>query len=179
MKRYWNARWRHGDLESRLRNERPTPPQHLVDELVRMAADARRRPARAWSRLSFAAAFTTIVLGGFASVGGLAYASTTVVSAADTVKQVVAKTSLVRETTPADDQYEDDDEEEVEEEAEVVGDVAGEVAGGAQPPTPPQDDVLGGAVGQETLPFTGLALVPVALLSLAFIGLGIVLRRRE
>jgi hypothetical protein len=161
VKRFWK-----GDgLEARLKDERPEAPAELVDEVARRV-EARAHTPRVWSRLAFAAALTTFVFGGFAAAGGAGYATEGAGQAADAVKQAFAASPLARAQTPAADQY--GDEEVAPEEAEEV----------VEPVDVPEEGVLF-ETEVEALPFTGLALVPTAVLGLAFLALGVFLRRRE
>jgi type VI protein secretion system component VasF len=166
VKGFWKRGSGGGELEARLREERPEAPAHLIQDVTRMVEARPRRAPRVASRLAFAAALTIFVLGGFASAGGVAYASESAGQAVDTIKQVFASAPLVRQSTAAADQYQEDD---VAEEEAVV------VAPEEQAPA----DVLFDEQELETLPFTGLALLPAAVLGLAFLVLGIFLRRRE
>src|SRR5690242_1524831 len=80
------------DLENELRGLRQEPSDELVSSV-----SASVRPARrvAWSRAAFAGAFATLVLGSFASFGGVGYASS---AAQQTVKSVyrISKTSAAQ-----------------------------------------------------------------------------------
>jgi hypothetical protein len=140
-----------------------------VDDLSRrLVPDDLPRP-HAWSRLAFAAAVSVFILGTFASFGGLSYAASGATSTYDAVKQVVVKHNLKVSipTSSATAQYP------------------------KKPLTPPSvvapakkahkhHAVAGAAAAQSgTLPFTGFSLLATFVLSLALIGAGIALRRRE
>jgi hypothetical protein len=161
MTRFWKFGGEERALERRLRAEAPVPAEELVARIA-SSIDAGRRPARAgWSRAAFAGAVTTFMLGTFASFGGLGYAAATAENAGHTVRQIVAKAPLLREVSPAQDEY---GEDEVEEE---VAPVDTGVAGGQQ----------AGAVAAETLPFTGISLLVTVLISGLLMAAGFALRR--
>ena len=75
----WSSRRsdRHGfDPEEVLRSHRPDAREEFVESLAqRVAAERSARPRVAWSRLAFAGAASTMILGMFASFGGLGYAA--------------------------------------------------------------------------------------------------------
>jgi hypothetical protein len=148
-------------LETRLRSARP----EASDEFVRMLSDkaAPRRGPRVWSRLAFAAAFTTLLLGTFASFGGIGYTKDGATHAYQTVKQLTAAKDVTVDRSSAADQY-------------------------APPPSAPQgaapaESAQAAAPAQaaeaETLPFTGISLLTTVLVGVALIALGLALRRRE
>jgi hypothetical protein len=115
------------------------------------------------SRVAFAAAITTFMLGTFASFGGLSYAASGASTAAQAVERVVVEqVPLVRENSAAADQYGPAVTPPAEEEAASV---AGTVAGAE--------------AASGTLPFTGVSLAMTLLISLGLIGGGVMLRRRE
>jgi hypothetical protein len=122
----------------------------------------------AWSRLAFAAAVSVFILGTFASFGGLSYAASGATGTYDAVKQVVVKHRLTVSipTSSATAQYP------------------------KKPLTPPtvvapaktshkHHAGAAAAVQSNTLPFTGFSLLATFVLSLALIGAGVALRRRE
>jgi hypothetical protein len=82
-------------LERELRTSRPRPTDELVQKI-----EGRIRSERLASRRSFRvalpAAFTAIVIGGLAAVGGVSYAASSVVHAAKTVSHVFAPASTQR-----------------------------------------------------------------------------------
>jgi hypothetical protein len=120
----------------------------------------RRRPL-VGSRLAFAAAFTTLLLGTFASLGGIGYTTAGASHAYQTVKKLSGAENVSVERSSAADQY-----------------------------GPPQEQPLGVApaesaqAGQaiaesETLPFTGISLLTTVLIGIALLAIGLALRRRE
>ena len=149
------------ELEGRLRSARA----EASDELVRAvsARVAPRRRAQPWSRLAFAAAFTTLVVGAFASFGGVGYTKTGASHAYQTVRNLtLAKPVRVHSSAAA--QYPG----------------APTTTQGVSPAQ--RSQTAGVAVAQAqrgTLPFTGYALLATVLVSMALIGLGLALRRRE
>lgn len=153
--------------ERQLRAERPQPSDVLVASISATVA-AHRPRGRVGSRVAFAAAITTFMLGTFASFGGLSYAASGASTAARAVERVVVEqVPLVRENSAAADQYGNPNVTPPAQEVSKPAnrDVAGTVAGAA--------------VASGTLPFTGLSLGATVLLSLALIGAGLMLRRRE
>jgi len=119
------------------------------------------------SRVAFAAAITTFMLGTFASFGGLSYAASGASTAAQAVERVVVEqVPLVRENSAAADQYGPAVTPPAEEEAASVA--------GAEAAS-----VAGAEAASGTLPFTGVSLAMTLLISLGLIGGGVMLRRRE
>jgi hypothetical protein len=149
-------------LEARLRSARPVPRDDFVREV---AADLAPRRPRVGSRLAFAAAFTTLLVGMFASFGGAGYAKSGASQAYETAKKLTTS-HVVKVHSPAASQYKPDTTPE-----EPANNVAG------------NQNVQGqvGAVQAQaqTLPFTGISLLTTVLVSLAMIALGLALRRRE
>jgi hypothetical protein len=159
------ARRRELRLEAALRRHRSEPRQEFVQGLTsRFAARQTERP-RAFSRLAFAAAASTLILGTFASFGGMTYAASGATSTYHVVKQVVVKhkVSVRVHKSSAADEYPPANE----------APAGTEASGGA-----PNEDVLVAGASQ-TLPFTGISLVSTVVISLALILLGLALRRRE
>lgn len=160
----WGARKRSHDLqglEARLRSHRP----EAKDEFVRAvsAKVAPRRGSYVGSRLAFAAAFTTLVLGTFVSMGGIGYTTAGASHAYQTVKDLAATEDVTIDRSSAADQY-------------------------GPPPAPPDqgaapeevtEAAAAEAVESETLPFTGISLLTTALVGFALLALGLALRRRE
>lgn len=138
------------ELEKRLRDLREEPSDALLETLT---ARVGVRPKRAWSKAAFLAAVVTVVLGTFASFGGVGYAA----AGADEALNVVARSAAVQSS--ADRQY-------APKHSVHVGATAGVTH--AAPP-----------VNAQTLPFTGLSLVWTTVAGLAMLFLGIALRRRE
>ncbi len=165
MKRFWKRRGETFDLENELRTARPEAPRRFVETL----ADHVRRESRdaglyRLSRLSYAASLTVLMLGVFASFGGLGHAATATKDAVEAAKSAVASEPTVVAASPAQDQYEEPAAAAVEEE---------EGEREAAPPAPRPVQVEG------DLPFTGLGLITTVLLGLALAGLGFALRRRS
>ena len=163
------------DLETELRAFRPAPRPELVDSIAdRIATAHQARPQlHRLSRLSFAAAMTTLVLGTLASFGGLSHAASGTVDAFEAVKTVATEDVGLRipDRSPAQTQYRDEEDE--TEVTTVVGTRPGAPGGGGA--GAPVTDVAG--VTAEQLPLTGLGLVTTALVGLGFAGLGLALRR--
>jgi hypothetical protein len=168
MWRRRNSSERRSELEAALRSQRAEPSAEFVDDLSRRLVPDDLPQPRAWSRLAFAAAVSVFILGTFASFGGLSYAASGATDTYDAVKQVVVKHKLKVSvpTSSATAQYK------------------------KNPLTPPsvvapakkthKHAVAGAAAAQSgTLPFTGFSLFATFVLSLALIGAGIALRRRE
>ena len=162
-------RFRRGsELDAVLRNRRWEARAEFVDELSKRVHDEPFAPRRTWSRVAFAAAASTFLLGTFASFGGVGYAASGARGTYDAVKQVAVKHTLIVSVhkSSARDQY-------------------------APKPKPHKKQVAAGVAGQRgavgvagvrtggTLPFTGLSLVATLALSLAMILAGLMLRRRE
>lgn len=166
----WEARNRRRSdrhLEARLHSARPEADEALVRNIAG-ALEPRRQP-RAWSRVAFAAAFTTFVVGSFASFGGISYAASGATNAVHTLTKLAKAEKVVIPNSAAADQYTNPGEEEGQGQgpAEETQGVGVQSAGGVQ----------GTASG--TLPFTGLSLLATMLLGLAMITTGLALRRRE
>jgi hypothetical protein len=161
---------RGSELEAALRELRSEAPPDLVDALARGVAARRARPSRSWSRLAFAAALSVFILGTFASFGGLSYAASGASGTYDVVKQVVVKHKLkvTVPTSSAAAQYPSKPKPKAK-------------AGPFKPPKTQKVKPVG-AVSPEsssTLPFTGFSLLATFVVSLALIGAGLALRRRE
>lgn len=161
-------RWRdrESELEAQLRAARVAPRDELVSDLSRrIAATNGAHTVRPWSRVAFAGAVTTLMLGMFASFGGISYAASGADHTYQAVKTLVVKHRVTVRHSSAADQYRKN----------------------PTAPSGPSDTVAGkqAASGVEaaaqsgTLPFTGFSLLATVLVSLALIATGIVLRRRE
>jgi hypothetical protein len=147
-------------LERELRGVAPQAGDAFVAGLA-AAIPVRRRPR---SRMSFAAGVAVLVLGTFASFGGVAVAANGAASAAKAAKAAV---------TAADDQYGEEVEVEVPvETTPAVTETAPtvEVKSSTAKSSPPS---------KGTLPFTGLSLAGTVVLGGALLTLGFALRRRE
>jgi hypothetical protein len=161
-----SERW--SELEAALRRHRAVPSSDFVDDLSSRLVPDRLSPPRAWSRLVFASAVSVFILGTFASFGGLSYAASGATGTYHAVKQVVVKHKLTISipTSSATAQYPHNPLKPPSVVAPVKKSPTHAVAGA----TPVQSG---------TLPFTGLSLLATFVLSLALIGAGIALRRRE
>jgi hypothetical protein len=164
-------RWRgrESELEVQLRATRVEPRDEFVSDLSRRVASTSgaqtANTVRSWSRVAFAGAVTTLMLGMFASFGGIGYAASGADHTYQTVKTLVVQHRVTVRHSAAADEY------------------------GKTPPTPssPSGTVAGtqtaggveAAAQGGTLPFTGFSLLATVLVSLALIATGIVLRRRE
>src|SRR5213592_3619770 len=156
---------RPSDLEATLRKSRAEPREEFVQSLADHV-DAKRPVHRtAWSRLAFAGAASTMILGMFASFGGLGYAASGATSTYTVVKQAVVHHKLkvhIKESS-ASSQYNTTPA------APTQSNVAG------------QTQVKGSALGavKSSLPFTGVSLLATVLLGFALLVTGLILRRRE
>jgi hypothetical protein len=147
-----------------LRAHRADASADFVDDLSARVRGQRAPVARAWSRVVFAAAVSVFVVGTFASFGGLSYAASGATGTYHAVKQIVAKHKLtVRVHSSAAAQYPKSGVSAVK-----------TVHKRAKKPTS-----VSAATRVGTLPFTGFSLLATFVVSLALIGAGIVLRRRE
>jgi hypothetical protein len=160
------ARRRSLDPEAVLRKYRSEPREEFVQSLARRVGAERPVRRTAWSRLAFAGAASTMILGMFASFGGLGYAASGATSTYTAVKNVVIDQKLnvdVRESS-ASAQYD------------------------TEPAPPPEQNVApaqetqvaAAAIGEaDTLPFTGISLLATVLIGCMLLALGLILRRRE
>jgi hypothetical protein len=164
-----SASRREPELEAALRELRSEASAELVDDLSRRVAGQQSSPSRAWSRPAFAAAVSVFILGTFASFGGLSYAASGATGTYGAVKQVVVKHKLTVSvhTSSAEAQYPHKPKP--------------PKGGPFKPPQTPHQQPTGNVATAEssTLPFTGFSLLATFLVSLALIGAGIALRRRE
>jgi hypothetical protein len=159
------ARRRELRLEAALRRHRSEPRQEFVRDLSRQFAAKQPERPRVLSRVAFAAAASTLILGTFASFGGFTYAASGTKSTYHVVKQVVAghKVTLPVDRSSAAAQYQPTPNTPLGTQASGNAPAAGTLVAGAS----------------QTLPFTGLSLVTTAAVSLALILVGLALRRRE
>jgi hypothetical protein len=166
MRNFRRWRGRESELEARLRAVRVEARDEFVSDLShRIARSEAPRAARPWSRVAFAGAVTALMLGTFASFGGISYAASGADHTYRAVKTLVVKHHVTVDRSSARDQY------------------------GPTPKTPsgPVSSVAGtqsssgvaAATQSATLPFTGFSLLATVLVSLALIAVGLVLRRRE
>jgi hypothetical protein len=116
-----------------------------------------------WSRIAFAAALTTLLLGTFASFGGIGYAGSGATQAVNTLKTLSSKHKVTVHSS-ADAQYPKP---------------PAKPSQGTRPAQRTQVAGAAAAVQSKTLPFTGISLLGTVLASIALIALGLVLRRRE
>jgi hypothetical protein len=156
---------RQSDPGAILRKNRAEPREEFVEGLADRVSAVRPVHRTAWSRLAFAGAASTIILGMFASFGGLGYAASGATSTYSVVKKAVVHHKLsvdVRESSAAA-QYNT---------APPTGNnVAGE--------TQSNGSAAGAVAGAQTLPFTGLSLLVTVLLGCTLLATGLILRRRE
>jgi hypothetical protein len=87
-----------GRLERDLRAERPEPRSELVLSLSKHVAASGPRRRRSASRLAFSLALLTLVVGTFASFGGVGYAAQGAVSAVE----VISGSSAQQQYGPAE-----------------------------------------------------------------------------
>ena len=155
---------RQSDLEATLRKSRAEPREEFVQSLVDRL-DAKRPVHRtAWSRLAFAGAASTMILGMFASFGGVGYAAGGASSAYSVVKKAVVDHKLTVDVhkSSASAQYGQTPQP-------PASQPAGQVEGSA----------AGSVAGAQTLPFTGLSLLVTVLIGFTLLATGVILRRRE
>jgi LPXTG-motif cell wall-anchored protein len=169
----WHRRPYDRQLEAALRQQRVEPPARYVSELTERMELRPRRRTHLGSRLAFAGAISTLILGLFASFGGLGYAASGATSTYHVVKSVVVHHNLkvTVHQSSAQSQY-------------------------PPPPHPPHPPRHHGAantaagnftqsagvaqqVASGALPLTGFSLVATVALGLALLATGLVLRRRE
>src|SRR6266516_4605568 len=161
------SRGRRSAPEAMLRAHRAEPRDGFVRELAgHIDADRAAPRPTAWSRLAFAGAASTVILGMFATVGGLSYVASGATATYSAAKQVVVKHKLAV--------------------AAHKSSASGEYPG---TPQPPQKNVAGvshsqaaavaGVQTAKSLPFTGISLLTTVLLGSALRALGLILRRRE
>src|SRR5919198_2969099 len=106
--RLWRVGLRGKDVEGLLRAHCPSPRPEFVEGLESRLGLHARRP-RAWSRVAFATALTTVMLGAFASFGGLSYAAGRVDHGVHAVKTALTPSNEparhVSQRSPAADEY--------------------------------------------------------------------------
>ena len=158
----WNRRSNNRRLEARLRTARPEADEELVRSIAG-SLEPRREP-RAWSRVAFAGAFTTLLVGMFASFGGISYAASGATTAVHTLTKIAKAQKVVVHHSAAANQYAPENQGQA-----PVSETQGAQAQGAQ----------GVEAAQSTLPFTGISLLATVLLGLTMVSTGLALRRRE
>jgi hypothetical protein len=117
-----------------------------------------------WSRLAFGASLTVMILGTFASFGGLSYAASGSTHALRTIEKVTTSHKIVVSHSSATAQYPKAGTKPVK-----------HVTKHAKP----SQGTLGVSTQSGTLPFTGVSLLVTVLLSLALMAGGLLLRRGE
>jgi len=156
---------REPDPGALLRSHRAEPREEFVESVANRISAERPVQRTAWSRLAFAGAASTMILGMFASFSGLGYAASGASSTYTVVRQAVVHHKLAVHVTKssASSQY------------------------NTTPAAPTQSNVAGqtqskgsalGAV-KSSLPFTGVSLLATVLLGFALLVTGLILRRRE
>ena len=155
------------DPEATLRNHRAEAREEFVQSLADQIGAEGPVYRTAWSRLAFAGAASTMILGMFASFGGVGYAAGGATSAYSVVKKAVVqhKLSVDVHKSSAAAQYPDN----TPSQEPPANNVAGETTGSA----------AGAVAGAQTLPFTGVSLLVTVMLGLALLTTGLILRRRE
>jgi hypothetical protein len=164
IRRRWLNRDSH--LDGRLRRCRPEARDGFVESLSHRISGESPASRRAGSRLAFAAAVSTFILGTLVSFGGLSYAASGAVGTYHTVKQVAVKHTLFVSVhkSSASSQYAPKPKPHKKHRQAAAG-VAGLQAAVSKP--------------SGTLPFTGISLLTTLVVSLALIATGLLLRRRE
>jgi hypothetical protein len=185
-------RLRRDSLARELRASRPELSADFVEILTKhVAARGRRSRLYAWSRVSFAGALAVVVLGAFASFGGLGYAASGTKQAVKAVKHVVApsRPQIVKKSA-AQAQYGQPKVTICHKGHTITiaepalpahlrhGDTVGPcgVAGAGAART--TAGVLGSTATGGKLPFTGVGLGATVLVALLLVSLGLLLRRR-
>jgi hypothetical protein len=166
MLNFRRRRGRESELELQLREHRFEPRDEFVSDLSgRIASSGGTNAVRPWSRVAFAGAVTTLMLGTFASFGGAGYAASGASHSYQAVKTLVVTHHVTVRHSAAADQYEPTPKTPSSPTTAVAGT---QTAGGTE-----------AAAQSQTLPFTGFSLLATVLVGLALIVTGVVLRRRE
>jgi hypothetical protein len=162
-------RSRGSDPEALLRANRAEPRKEFVRELAARVEGQPAQRVTPWSRLAFAGAASTFILGMFASVGGFGYVASGATASYSATKQVVVKHKLVVAVhkSSASQEYPNNPP------AAPQNAVAGETQSHSQA------SGVAGVASAKTLPFTGISLLTTVLIGCALLALGIILRRRE
>jgi hypothetical protein len=162
------------ELDAVLRSHRVEARNEFVDGLAKRVLAEHQAPRRAWSRVAFAGAVSTFILGTFASLGGVGYAASGAAGTYHAVKQVAVKHTLIVSVhkSSAADQYAPKPKPKAKphkkKPVHKKGVAGAEAAGG-----------VAGVRTSGTLPFTGLSLLTTLVLGVALIVAGVMLRRRE
>jgi hypothetical protein len=177
-------------LARELRASRPELSADFVDALSkRVDAGGRRSRLYAWSRVSFAGALTVLVLGAFASFGGLGYAASGTKQAVKAVKHVVApsRPEIVQKSA-AQQQYGQPRVTICHKGRTITISQAalpahlrhGDTIGACGVAGASATRLSGGTLGTTggTLPFTGISLGVTMVVALLLVSLGVALRRR-
>ena len=152
------------DVDELLRLHRPSPSGDFVAAVARSLRPSRPRGAVPSSRLVFVTALCVLLLGVFASFGGVSYAAHGISHSVGSVKSAVSGPSVVHRS-PANDQYHT-----------------------PPPVTPPAGGGVSGAGGggagaqpaaMGNLPFTGFPIIFTSGIGFGLILIGLMLRRRE
>jgi hypothetical protein len=155
------------DVDELLRRYRPSPSRDFATAVARSLRLGRPRGAVPSSRLVFVTALCVIVLGMFASFGGVSYAAHGISHSVASVKSAVAGPRVVHQT-PATDQYQTPPPPVVT--PPSGGGVSGAGGGGGAGAQP-------AAMGN--LPFTGFPVIFTSAIGFGLILIGLMLRRRE
>jgi hypothetical protein len=171
------------ELQERLRRERPrlTPASSArVHDRIVAGVPARRRPARASVATALLLALGMLLTGGGASLAITGLASDTKAVSAQYAPVVPPPSQVSAQGTTdsaAPPPAQTPEEQQVAGESDASPPLGGEPT--AQAPVTASAPVQVQAVsGGGTLPFTGVAAIPVVLLGAALIALGALLRRR-
>jgi len=161
------------ELEAALRAHRTEPRDEYVRNLYEYVRSlsgrlhpAQTSPPRVWSKVAFAAGVSALILGMFASVGGVGYTASGATVAYRAVKQIVVQHKLAVSVhqSSASAQYPPRPHAAPASRTQSKG---GPSAGVATVGT------------SKTLPFTGLSLVTSFAVGLVLLLVGLALRRRE
>jgi hypothetical protein len=164
-------RWfnRGSQPDAQLRSSRPQARDEFVESLAQHVVGHAQTATWARSRLAFAGAVSTFILGTLVSFGGLSYAASGAAGSYHTAKQVAVHHTLfvsVHKSSAAD-QYAPPPKRHHKKHHRTSGAVG--VAGEQNAVTKPSG----------TLPFTGISLLTTLVVSLLLIATGVFLRRRE
>lgn len=157
------------EVEAALRSQRVEAHDDFVEGLSERVLAQRPRTRTGWSRVAFAGAVSTFILGTFASFGGLGYAASGAAGTYHAVKQIAVEHTLIVSVhkSSAAAQYGPKPKPHKKRQPPPSGNVAGVQTG------------IAGVSSGGTLPFTGLSLLATLILSVGLIVVGVALRRRE